>query len=143
MKRILIRFLLIKRISFSVFRSSGSIFLEFEEVLINPDKRISNKYDNFYVIDDEQELWNHLLETLSKVVNYDRTMVYKFMMDGSGKVIAEKKNEEMESFLGLHYPESDIPKQARELYLKKEKESSVMFTKKPSQLSVKPLKILT
>jgi light-regulated signal transduction histidine kinase (bacteriophytochrome) len=43
------------------------------------------------------------------------------MMDGSGKVIAEKKNEEMESFLGLHYPESDIPKQARELYLKKRK----------------------
>lgn len=110
-----------KEYHFSVFRSSENIFLEFEEVLINPDKRISNKYDNFYVIDHEPELWNHLLETLSKVVNYDRMMVYKFMMDGSGKVIAEKKNEEMESYLGLHYPESDIPKQARELYLKKRK----------------------
>lgn len=110
-----------KEYHFSVFRSGLYIFLEFEEVIINPDKRISNKYDNFYVIDNEQELWNHLLETLSKVVNYDRMMVYKFMMDGSGKVIAEKKNEEMESFLGLHYPESDIPKQARELYLKKRK----------------------
>ncbi|SIT25008.1 Bacteriophytochrome (light-regulated signal transduction histidine kinase) [Chryseobacterium ureilyticum] len=110
-----------KEYHFSVFRSGGDIFLEFEEVLINPDKRISNKYDNFYVIDTEHELWNHLLEALSKVVNYDRMMVYKFMMDGSGKVIAEKKSENMESFLGLHYPESDIPKQARELYLKKRK----------------------
>lgn len=110
-----------KEYHFSVFRSEGYIFLEFEEVLINPDKRISNKYDNFYVIETEQELWNHLLEALSKVVNYDRIMVYKFMMDGSGKVIAEKKNEGMESFFGLHYPESDIPKQARELYLKKRK----------------------
>lgn len=110
-----------KEYHFSVYRSGKYIFLEFEEVLLNPDKRISNKYDNFYVIDNEQELWNHLLETLSKVVNYDRTMVYKFMMDGSGKVIAEKKNEEMESFFGLHYPESDIPRQARELYLKKRK----------------------
>ncbi|MGE8533321.1 GAF domain-containing protein [Chryseobacterium sp. D764] len=106
---------------FSVFRSELYIFMEFEEVLINPNKRISNKYDNFYIIDNEKELWNHLLETLSKVVNYDRMMVYKFMMDGSGKVIAEKKNENMESFLGLHYPESDIPKQARDLYLKKRK----------------------
>lgn len=106
---------------FSVYRSDTYIFLEFEEVIINPDKRISNKYDNFYIIDNEQELWDHLLETLSKVVNYDRMMIYKFMMDGSGKVIAEKKNENMESFLGLHYPESDIPKQARQLYLKKRK----------------------
>ncbi|WP_312302129.1 ATP-binding protein [Chryseobacterium sp.] len=106
---------------FSVYRSDAYIFLEFEEVIINPDKRISNKYDNFYIIDNEQELWDHLLETLSKVVNYDRMMIYKFMMDGSGKVIAEKKNEDMESFLGLHYPESDIPKQARGLYLKKRK----------------------
>ncbi|TZF99669.1 GAF domain-containing protein (plasmid) [Chryseobacterium panacisoli] len=106
---------------FSVFRSELYIFMEFEEVLINPNKRISNKYDNFYIIDNQKELWNHLLETLSKVVNYDRMMVYKFMMDGSGKVIAEKKNENMESFLGLHYPESDIPKQARDLYLKKRK----------------------
>jgi light-regulated signal transduction histidine kinase (bacteriophytochrome) len=48
-------------------------------------------------------------------------MVYKFMMDGSGKVIAEKRDENIESYLGLHYPESDIPKQARELYLKKRK----------------------
>ncbi|MGE8514327.1 MAG: histidine kinase, partial [Chryseobacterium culicis] len=110
-----------KEYHFSVFRSESSIFLEFEEVLLNPDKRISNKYDNFYIIDNEKELWNHLLETLSKVVNYDRMMVYKFMMDGSGKVIAERKNENMESFLGLHYPESDIPKQARDLYLKKRK----------------------
>ncbi|MGH1519134.1 ATP-binding protein [Chryseobacterium sp. JK1] len=110
-----------KEYHFSVFKSESHIFLEFEEVVINPNKRISNKYDNFYIIDNEKELWNHLLETLAKVVNYDRMMVYKFMMDGSGKVIAEKKNEDMESFLGLHYPESDIPKQARDLYLKKRK----------------------
>jgi light-regulated signal transduction histidine kinase (bacteriophytochrome) len=43
------------------------------------------------------------------------------MMDGSGKVIAERTNENLESYLGLHYPESDIPRQARELYKKKRK----------------------
>ncbi len=65
------------------------------------------------------------------------------MMDGSGKVIAEKKNEDMESFLGLHYPESDIPKQARGLYLKKEKESSVTYMLILFLFSVKKKKILT
>lgn len=110
-----------KEYHISIFRNGKHIFLEFEAVLENPNKRISNKYDNFYVIDNEKELWEQLLSTLSKIVNYDRMMVYKFMMDGSGKVIAEKRDEDMESYLGLHYPESDIPKQARELYLRKRK----------------------
>src|SRR5690606_6995681 len=97
------------------------IFLEFEEVIVNPNKRISDKYDNFYFLEDGQEIWDHLLGTLSKIVNYDRLMIYKFMMDGSGKVIAEKLKENTESYLGLHYPETDIPRQARELYMKKRK----------------------
>ncbi|MDH6250584.1 chemotaxis family two-component system sensor kinase Cph1 [Chryseobacterium sp. H1D6B] len=110
-----------KEYHFSVFRNKNHIFLEFEEVLENRNKRISNKYDNFYIIDNAQEIWDQLLSTLSKIVNYDRMMIYKFMTDGSGKVIAEKRNENMESYLGLHYPETDIPKQARELYMKKRK----------------------
>lgn len=110
-----------KEYHFSVFRSGKCIFLEFEAVQENPNKRISNKYDNFYVIDNEHDIWEQLLSTLSKIVNYDRMMVYKFMMDGSGKVIAERRSDHMDSYLGLHYPESDIPRQARELYLKKRK----------------------
>lgn len=50
------------------------------------------------------------------VTGFDRVMVYQFLPDGSGKVIADERHEDMESFLDLHYPETDIPKQARELY---------------------------
>lgn len=110
-----------KQYHLSAFRSKGNIFLEFEKVLVNPNKQISNKYDNFYIVDNDKEIWDLLLNTLSKILNYDRMMVYKFMMDGSGKVVAEKTNDNLESYLGLHYPESDIPIQARELYLKKRK----------------------
>ncbi|KFF00419.1 histidine kinase [Chryseobacterium formosense] len=106
---------------FSVFRTNNYIFLEFEAVLENQRKRITNKYDNFYIIDNDQEIWDQLLNTLSNIINYDRIMVYKFMSDGSGKVIAEKTNNHLESYLGLHYPEHDIPRQARELYRKKRK----------------------
>lgn len=106
---------------FSVFRANNYIFLEFEPVLENHRKRITNKYDNFYIIDNEQEIWDQLLNTLFNIINYDRIMVYKFMDDGSGKVIAEKANSHLESYMGLHYPEHDIPRQARELYRKKRK----------------------
>lgn len=106
---------------FSIFKSQNQIFLEFEALLKNHEKRITNKYDNFYIIDNDQEIWDQLLSTLFNIINYDRIMVYKFMEDGSGKVIAEKTNDSLESYLGLHYPESDIPRQARDLYKKKRK----------------------
>lgn len=52
------------------------------------------------------------------LTGFDRVMVYRFLEDGSGTVVAEAKAAEMDSYLGLRYPESDIPKQARALYLK-------------------------
>ncbi|MFC4210582.1 ATP-binding protein [Pedobacter lithocola] len=53
---------------------------------------------------------------VKKLIGYDRIMIYKFLDDGHGEVVAEEKEDELESFFGLHYPASDIPKQARELY---------------------------
>jgi two-component system, chemotaxis family, sensor kinase Cph1 len=43
-------------------------------------------------------------------------MIYRFDPAGSGKVIAEDCHPDLETFLGLHYPASDIPQQARHLY---------------------------
>ena len=53
---------------------------------------------------------------MRSATGFDRAMVYRFLPDGSGVVTAEDAIEGLESFLGLHYPASDIPKQARELY---------------------------
>ena len=46
----------------------------------------------------------------------DRVMVYRFHPDGSGEVIAESLRSGVDSFMGLRYPASDIPVQARALY---------------------------
>ena len=54
--------------------------------------------------------------TMRTATGFDRAMVYRFLPDGSGVVVAEDARTGLESFLGLHYPASDIPKQARELY---------------------------
>jgi len=50
--------------------------------------------------------------------NYDRVMVYQLMQDGAGKVVSESKQQHLESFLGQYFPASDIPQQARQLYLR-------------------------
>jgi light-regulated signal transduction histidine kinase (bacteriophytochrome)/CheY-like chemotaxis protein len=52
------------------------------------------------------------------LTGFDRIMIYRFLPDGVGEVIAEVLRPGMESFLGLHYPASDIPLQARTLYLR-------------------------
>ncbi|BCH62269.1 GAF domain-containing protein [Agrobacterium vitis] len=52
------------------------------------------------------------------ITGFDRVMIYQFDTEGHGEVIAESARAGMESFLGLHYPASDIPRQARELYLR-------------------------
>lgn len=50
------------------------------------------------------------------LLGYDRVMVYKFAASGAGEVVAEACKTGIGSFLGLNYPASDIPRQARELY---------------------------
>ena len=57
------------------------------------------------------------VEELKKITGFDRVMVYRFDQDGAGSVIAEAKQDSLEPFLGLHYPPTDIPKQAKYLYL--------------------------
>ncbi|BAY26634.1 multi-sensor signal transduction histidine kinase [Calothrix sp. NIES-2100] len=57
-----------------------------------------------------------IVQEVRKVTGFDRVMLYKFDEDGHGCVIAEEKLDSMEPYLGLHYPESDIPKPARKLF---------------------------
>jgi len=55
---------------------------------------------------------------LRAATGFDRAMVYRFQPDETGVVIAEDLEAGLVPYLGLHYPASDIPKQARELYLR-------------------------
>jgi light-regulated signal transduction histidine kinase (bacteriophytochrome) len=52
------------------------------------------------------------------LTGYDRVMVYRFDPDGHGKIIAEARDPRLDSLLGHHYPASDIPQRARELYVR-------------------------
>ena len=50
------------------------------------------------------------------LTGFDRVMIYQFLPDGSGEVIAETRRAGMVPYKGLRYPATDIPKQARVLY---------------------------
>lgn len=55
---------------------------------------------------------------LRMTLGMDRVMVYRFHRDLSGEVIAEARADRLDTFRGLRYPKSDIPAQARELYVR-------------------------
>ncbi|OYY49681.1 MAG: hypothetical protein B7Y48_05440 [Methylophilales bacterium 28-44-11] len=59
--------------------------------------------------------YTHVIKSLS---GFHRVVLYKFDVDYHGEVIAESKDAHCSSYLGLHYPASDIPPQARALYKK-------------------------
>ena len=62
------------------------------------------------------ELCKIAARQMKALTGFDRVMVYRFGADQSGEVIAEAVSPNIDSFLGLRYPATDIPQQARELY---------------------------
>ncbi|CAN5681824.1 hypothetical protein BH09ACT8_BH09ACT8_52140 [soil metagenome] len=64
------------------------------------------------------ELYDTAARAVRDLTGFDRVMVYRYDEDYNGEVVAEAKREDLNSFLGLHYPATDIPAQARALYEK-------------------------
>jgi chemotaxis family two-component system sensor kinase Cph1 len=65
-----------------------------------------------------QALAEATTEVVRRLIGFDRVVIYRFAKDGSGEVIAESRAAELDPYLGLRFPESDIPRQARDLYLR-------------------------
>jgi len=65
-----------------------------------------------------QQLSQRVTDEIRKIIGYDRVMVYRFDKDYNGEIYAESKREDLEPFFGLNYPHTDIPVQARELYMR-------------------------
>jgi len=102
-----------------IIHSSGDNFvLEFEPMNVNYDIQslVARSISGILLEKSLNGMLDNAAVEVKKIIDYDRVMVYRFLEDGHGEVISEVKNEDLEPFLGLHYPESDIPKQARTLY---------------------------
>ena len=84
-------------------------FFDFYKLLKSPIDKIQNTH----ALD---ELCGVLVKEVRKITGLDRVMVYRFDAEGAGEVVAEAVREDLEPYLGLRYPDTDIPKQAKYLY---------------------------
>ncbi|MGJ7545393.1 ATP-binding protein [Variovorax sp. LT1R16] len=62
-------------------------------------------------------LMDFAVRAVRQLTGFDRVMAYRFRHDDSGDVVAEDRIASLEPFLGRRYPASDIPAQARRLYV--------------------------
>ena len=84
-------------------------FFNFYRLVKKPIAKIQNT-------DNLDQLYEAIASEIKQITNFDRVMVYRFNAEGAGTVVAEAVKEGLESYLGLHYPATDIPKQAKLLY---------------------------
>jgi len=106
-----------------VHRAQGLVIVEFEPVApatsAHSNAPLHGALRRFGQARSIPELWETAARELERISGFDRVMVYHFHPDGHGEIVGEEHADGMESYLGLHYPASDIPAQARALYLTK------------------------
>lgn len=113
-----------KKFTCSIHHSKGILIAEFELAGENPPAvhSVYSQTIRFVQYMEEtatlQQLCDKVASEIKLLTGYDRVMVYRFDKDYNGEVIAEALEDGLEPFLGLHYPHTDIPVQARELYIK-------------------------
>ena len=108
-----------------VHRSDGAVLLELEPA--TGDHALTY-YDFHQVVREtmahvEQAstipgLASAIAEQMRVLTGFDRVWVYRFHEDWHGEIIGESKRDDIETWLGMHYPASDIPAQARALFLR-------------------------
>lgn len=99
-------------------RHAGHDFLEFELRALEPPlpNVYSRGYERIKRAQSREQLLGVAVQEVRRWTGFDRVMAYVFRHDESGDVVAEDRGDHVDSFLGMRYPASDIPAQARRLY---------------------------
>ena len=104
-------------------RQDQLVLLELEpEVTHSPDfeylqQHMIKAIDSLEKADCLVSFAQMLAEEVRTLLMFDRVMVYRFLPDSSGVVMAEAKQSDLAPYLGLHFPATDIPAEARALFL--------------------------
>jgi light-regulated signal transduction histidine kinase (bacteriophytochrome)/CheY-like chemotaxis protein len=111
-----------RKFDVSIHVSGRNIVLEFETATaidgaINDAANVRLAIERMGGLSRLDDMYAHATRFVKALTGFDRVMFYRFEADNSGKVVAETKNAGMTPYLNLRYPASDIPKQARALYL--------------------------
>jgi len=95
--------------------------VEFEclDRLVSPEMTnqvFTNFVSKLNTLRDVRELCNALARQIKQLTGFNRILLYRFDEAGHGRVLSEENDGILPSYLGLRFPASDIPKQARDLY---------------------------
>ena len=115
-------------------RSGDLVMLEFEPTTPDDGHSSAALYSAIHRLarlGTIEEVRKELVCEVRNLTGFDRVMLYKFHDDDHGEVVAEEVAEGMEPYLGLHFPASDIPAQARQLYITK-LSRAIVSTEKPA-----------
>lgn len=99
------------------------IYIELEPLNVRTDPRLGQQQLTEIITKlseatAAQEMCDIAAALVKEFLDYDRVMVYQFDERWNGQIVAETREKELDSWLGMHYPATDIPQQARALFLK-------------------------
>jgi light-regulated signal transduction histidine kinase (bacteriophytochrome) len=105
-----------------VHRLDFRALVEFEllDRLVSPEEmnqEIAHFVGRLGITTCEADLYRLMVEQIARLTGYDRVLLYSFDEIGHGTVLEEENNGVLPSYLDLRFPASDIPPQARELYV--------------------------
>ena len=113
----------IKHFDGLIHRVNESIVLELEPTSLQTVielKPLQNKLQQAVArlrkLEDITDFLQAAVREIQALTGYDRVMVYQFDENNAGEVVAEVKPAEEVSYLGLHYPATDIPALVRQIY---------------------------
>ncbi|MCC2956305.1 GAF domain-containing protein [Massilia sp. IC2-477] len=106
-----------------VHAAFGRIVAEFEQRDVSADEvarfavKAHASIDRLRRQKTIEDLLSIAVGQIREFTGFDRVMAYRFRPDDSGDVVAESRREDIVPYLGQRYPASDIPAQARRLYV--------------------------
>lgn len=111
-----------KLFSVVTHRVKGLRVIEFELVdrLVSSDlasQVFANFVNNLSNLQSEVTLCQALVKQVKQLTDFNRVLLYRFDEFGHGTVLCEENDGILPSYLDLRFPASDIPQQARDLYV--------------------------
>ena len=109
----------------TIHRHDGNLIVELEEARHLTGDTFASMYPlartftrSLQDVATVDELARLAVHEVRAITGFGRVMLYRFDEEGRSHVLAEDRDEHYASFLNQFFPASDIPRQARALYLR-------------------------
>ncbi len=113
-----------ERLDVAVHHSGDHLLVELEPSAEQPlgAAAVVSRLDGFAIMferaGDLEVLCARAASAFRQLTGFDRVMIYRFLDEDAGRVVAEDRDPRLGTFLNHHFPASDIPRQARALYVR-------------------------